>query len=57
MVASLVLIVVLFQVVPQELAPDEDRGAFRISIEGPEGAGFDYTVSQIHKVEQPAGAA
>ena len=52
MVVSLVLIVVLFQVVPRELAPDEDRGAFRISIEGPEGAGFDYTVSQIHKVER-----
>ena len=52
MVASLALIVVLFQVVPDELAPDEDRGAFRISIEGPEGAGFDYTVSQIHKVER-----
>ena len=49
---SLVLIVVLFQVVPRELAPDEDRGAFRITIEGPEGAGFDYTVSQINKVEQ-----
>ena len=52
MAASLVLIIALFQFVPQELAPDEDRGAFRITIEGPEGAGFDYTVTQIHKVER-----
>jgi len=51
MAASAILSVVLFQVVPKELAPDEDRGAFWISIEGPEGAGFDYTVTQIRKVE------
>ena len=41
----------LFHVVPKELAPAEDRGVFSILIEGPEGAGFDYTVQQIHKVE------
>ncbi len=41
----------LFQVVPKELAPAEDRGAFSISIEGPEGAGYDYTVAQVQKVE------
>ena len=51
MVASALLSIVLYQVVPSELAPAEDRGAFWISIEGPEGAGFDYTVSQIQKVE------
>jgi multidrug efflux pump len=51
MAASALLSIVLFQVVPKELAPAEDRGAFWISIEGPEGAGFDYTVSQIQKVE------
>ncbi|HEU5467753.1 MAG TPA: efflux RND transporter permease subunit [Steroidobacteraceae bacterium] len=55
MVASAVLSVILFQVVPKELAPAEDRGAFWIGIEGPEGAGFDYTVSQIHKVEALIG--
>jgi len=41
----------LFELVPKELAPAEDRGAFNISIEAPEGAGYDYTVAQIHKVE------
>ncbi len=37
--------------VPKELAPMEDRGAFFVSIQGPEGAGFDYTVKQIQQVE------
>ncbi len=43
---------VLFKVVPSELAPPEDRGVFFASVVGPEGAGFDYTVGQIHQVEQ-----
>jgi multidrug efflux pump len=30
--------------VPSELAPAEDRGSFQMVMEGPEGAGFDYTV-------------
>ena len=42
---------VLFNVVNKELAPGEDRGVFFISVEAPEGAGYDYTVAQIHKVE------
>jgi multidrug efflux pump len=42
----------LFWIVPKELAPAEDRGAFFIMIEAPEGAGFDYTVTQIRKVER-----
>jgi multidrug efflux pump len=56
MLASAVASLLLFHLVPKELAPDEDRGAFFISIEGPEGAGFDYTVSQIQKVERLVGA-
>jgi multidrug efflux pump len=48
---SALLSLVLFNVVPKELAPAEDRGAFFVTIEGPEGAGFDYTVEQMHKVE------
>ncbi len=42
----------LFNVVHKELAPGEDRGAFFISVEAPEGAGYDYTVAQIKKVEE-----
>ena len=36
---------------PKELAPGEDRGAFFITVEAPEGAGYDYTVAQMKKVE------
>ncbi|MDO5505568.1 MAG: efflux RND transporter permease subunit [Pseudoxanthomonas suwonensis] len=46
------LAAVLFGRVPSELAPSEDRGRFFISIDGPEGAGFDYTVEQVQQVER-----
>ena len=42
----------LFKLVPSELAPPEDRGAFFVTVVGPEGAGYDYTVKQIQQVEQ-----
>ena len=45
-------IVGLGQLVPSELAPAEDRGSFFVSIVGPEGAGYDYTVEQIKEVEE-----
>jgi multidrug efflux pump len=48
---SAALSLLLFNVVPKELAPAEDRGAFFITIEAPEGAGYDYTVAQMQKVE------
>ncbi|MFZ5662716.1 MAG: efflux RND transporter permease subunit [Pseudomonadota bacterium] len=51
MLAALAASALLFRLVPSELAPTEDRGAFFVSIVGPEGAGFDYTVGQIHQVE------
>ncbi len=43
---------VLFFNVPRELAPPEDRGAFFTLVQGPEGAGFDYTVSQVREIER-----
>ena len=52
MVLALLLTAGLFKLVPRELAPNEDRGSFSVNVTGPEGAGFDYTVSQMHKVEQ-----
>src|SRR5678816_1234977 len=52
MVIALLLTAGLFKLVPRELAPNEDRGSFSVNVTGPEGAGFDYTVSQMHKVEQ-----
>jgi multidrug efflux pump len=44
--------VLLFWRVPSELAPAEDRGRFFVAVDGPEGAGFDYTVAQMQQVEQ-----
>ncbi len=46
------LVMALQAKVPSELAPAEDRGRFFISVDGPEGAGFDYTVSQMQQVEE-----
>ncbi|WP_293715735.1 efflux RND transporter permease subunit [Stenotrophomonas sp. UBA7606] len=46
----------LFKLIPSELAPAEDRGSFQIMIDGPEGAGFDYTVGQLQQVEKIVSA-
>ena len=42
----------LFMALPQELVPAEDRGRVDVSINGPEGAGFDYTVKAANAVEK-----
>lgn len=42
----------LWTLIPSELAPEEDRGVFYVDIRGPEGAGFDYSVRQVQKVEK-----
>ena len=52
MIAAVAASAVLFKVIPSELAPAEDRGVFNISMDGPEGAGFDYTVGQMREVEK-----
>ena len=51
MLAALAAAVLLYRIIPSELAPAEDRGVFSVSIEGPEGAGYDYTVAQMKQVE------
>jgi multidrug efflux pump len=51
MLVALLLTAGLFKLVPRELAPSEDRGSFSVSANGPEGAGFDYTVGQMKQVE------
>lgn len=56
MLAAIGLSYGLFRYVPSELAPPEDRGSFQISILGPEGAGFDYTVKQVQQVEKIVAA-
>ena len=52
MVVAVGLAGVLAWIVPKELAPPEDRGAFFVIVNGPEGAGFDYTLSQMREVEK-----
>jgi multidrug efflux pump len=42
----------LFKMVPSELAPAEDRGDFNVMVTAPEGAGFDYMVTQMEVVEK-----
>ena len=51
MLACVGLSWLLLSRVPSELAPAEDRGRFFVSIDGPEGAGFDYTVQQMRQAE------
>ncbi|MEO8159882.1 MAG: efflux RND transporter permease subunit [Arenimonas sp.] len=52
LLAAMAASAALFVYVPRELAPTEDRGAFFISSNGPEGGGYDYTVKQLGKIEQ-----
>jgi multidrug efflux pump len=49
---SILTLVGLAKIVPSELAPTEDRGVFFVTLNGPEGAGFDYTVRQLAEVEK-----
>ncbi len=41
----------LFNTLPKELVPNEDRGRVDISIQAPEGAGYDYTLRAAKQVE------
>ena len=41
----------MFQVLPRELTPEEDRRRAMVMIAGPEGAGYDYTLAATRKVE------
>jgi multidrug efflux pump len=52
MLATISLTYGISNFVLRELSPPEDRGAFFVSVSGPEGAGFDYTVSQMEQVEK-----
>jgi len=42
----------LFVALPQELVPAEDRGRVDVSLNGPEGSGFDYTSKAADAVEK-----
>jgi multidrug efflux pump len=44
--------VALFKVIPDELAPQEDRGAFFVMVKGPEGASFGYMQNYMRQIEK-----
>ena len=48
---SVAAIYFLFEQVPTQLEPSEDRGAFMMMLQGPEGASFDYTVDHVRQIE------
>jgi len=41
----------LVWLLPNDLAPQEDRGAFFVFMQTAEGSGFDYTLEQVRKAE------
>jgi len=57
-IISLVFVVLLglaaglFSVVPREYAPSEDRGAFFVLVNGPEGASYEYIKEYMDIVEE-----
>jgi len=42
----------LLSLLPSEYSPKEDRGVFFVSINGPEGASFDYTRAYMDEIER-----
>ncbi|MCG7394804.1 efflux RND transporter permease subunit [Microvirga sp. ACRRW] len=42
----------LFQALPKEFAPTEDRGAIIVRLQAPEGASLDYTRDRVKEVEK-----
>lgn len=50
-VGLIAVAVLLFRGVPSEYAPDEDRGAFFVMVNGPEGASFEYIQEYMDIIE------
>jgi multidrug efflux pump len=48
----LVASILLIRVIPSEYIPKEDRGAFSVSIRGPEGASYNYIIEYVNEVEK-----
>lgn len=44
--------ILLFNLIPSEYAPKEDRGAFFVMVTGPEGASFQYIEEYMDEVER-----
>ncbi len=50
--ASSAAAVWLYQQIPQEYTPKEDRGAFFVLVDGPEGASFSYMQTYLDEIER-----
>jgi multidrug efflux pump len=46
------LSVFLFNMIPSEYAPKEDRGAFYLMVTGPEGASYQFTKEYMEEIEK-----
>ena len=44
--------VLIFNSLPRELTPEEDRRRAQVNVQGPEGSGYDYTLAATKQVEQ-----
>lgn len=51
-VAMMGLVVALFYQIPSEYAPKEDRGAFFVIVNGPEGASYDFMDDYMNEIER-----
>ncbi len=52
LMVTLVVAVWLLQVLPREYAPREDRGAFAVQVNGPEGASYAYMKEYMDEIER-----
>ncbi|MFO0388557.1 MAG: efflux RND transporter permease subunit [Alphaproteobacteria bacterium] len=48
----LLTVALLFTQINSEFAPQEDRGVFFMTLRGPEGASYDYTMEHLNQAEQ-----
>lgn len=51
-IAILAMIYVMYTRIPSEYVPQEDRGAFFVSVTGPEGASYDYMEEYMNEIEK-----
>jgi len=52
LVASLVIVGVLFKLIPSELAPLDDRSLLRFTVLGQEGASYEYMTRYMNRISQ-----
>lgn len=52
LVASLIIVGVLYKILPSELAPLDDRSMLRYTVTGPEGASYEFMERYMNKVSQ-----